>query len=183
MKCGKLTAKLRDAVPVCFLVNGREVKRFKNIEIPDDIKELEYTDFRFDVPEGGGAITFKIMFDEGILPEVWPEARTRLHRAAKEEPETPTEPIAPTTEELVEEAPTTDATEEMVASYHVTGDKRKALVNSIAAWLDIDPTYMKAPTYAYKIGEYIVDREGTLTGPMNDELVEFLACQGYMAGI
>ena len=60
MKCGKLTAKLRDAVPVCFIVNGREVKRYKNIEIPDEVKELEYSDFRFDVPESG-AITFKII--------------------------------------------------------------------------------------------------------------------------
>ena len=34
MKCGKLTAKLRDAVPVRFYENGREVKRYKNIEIP-----------------------------------------------------------------------------------------------------------------------------------------------------
>ena len=42
MKCGKLTAKLRDAVPVRFYENGREIKRFKNIEIPDAIKELEY---------------------------------------------------------------------------------------------------------------------------------------------
>ena len=88
MKCGKLTAKLRDAVPVCFLVNGKEVKRFKNIEIPDEIKELEYTDFRFDVPEMGGAITFKLMFAEGILPEVWPEARTRQHRNEKVETNT-----------------------------------------------------------------------------------------------
>ena len=59
MKCGKLTAKLRDAVPVRFYENGREIKRYKNIEIPDAIKELEFRDFRFDVPESG-PITFKI---------------------------------------------------------------------------------------------------------------------------
>ena len=50
MEMGKLTAKLRDAVPVCFLVEGREIKRYKNIEIPDDLKKLEYQDFKFDVP-------------------------------------------------------------------------------------------------------------------------------------
>ena len=33
MECGKLTAKLRDAVPFCFMVDGKEVKRYKNIEI------------------------------------------------------------------------------------------------------------------------------------------------------
>ena len=54
MECGKLTAKLRDAVPVCFMVNDREVKRYKNIEIPAEIKHLEYCGFRFDVPEDGG---------------------------------------------------------------------------------------------------------------------------------
>ena len=32
MKCGKLTAKFRDAVPVRFYENGREIKRFKNCE-------------------------------------------------------------------------------------------------------------------------------------------------------
>ena len=57
MECGKLTAKLRDAVPVCFMVDGKEVKRFKNIEIPDEIKQLPFIDFKFDVP-ATGAITF-----------------------------------------------------------------------------------------------------------------------------
>ena len=39
MKCGKLTTKLRDAVPVCFIEEGKEIKRVKNIEIPDAITE------------------------------------------------------------------------------------------------------------------------------------------------
>ena len=82
MKCGKLTAKLRDAVPVRFYENGREVKRYKNIEIPDAVKELEFQDFKFDVPLNG-AITFKIFFERGILPEVWPEARQRRTRGSK----------------------------------------------------------------------------------------------------
>jgi hypothetical protein len=35
MEMGKLTAeKLRDAVPVCLLVEGKEIRRYKNIEIP-----------------------------------------------------------------------------------------------------------------------------------------------------
>ena len=84
MECGKLTAKLRDAVPVCFIENGKEVKRFKNIEIPDEIKKLPFQDFEFSVPVTG-AITFKIMFEEGVLPKNWPEARTRKTRKAKPE--------------------------------------------------------------------------------------------------
>ena len=82
MKCGKLTAKLRDAVQVRFYENGREIKRYKNIEIPDAIKELEFTGFKFDVPESG-PITFKIYFKPGTLPETWPEARKRKARMPK----------------------------------------------------------------------------------------------------
>ena len=84
MKCGKLTAKLRDAVPVCFIENGKEVKRFKNIEIPDEIKKLLYQDFEFSMPVTE-AITFKITFEEGVLPKVWPETRVRKIRLAKKE--------------------------------------------------------------------------------------------------
>nr|MCR5819204.1 hypothetical protein [Prevotella sp.] len=84
MKCGKLTAKLRDAVPVCFIEEGKEIKRVKNIEIPDAIKELEYKEFKFDVPLSG-SITFKMYFERGTLPETWPEPRQRKTRAKKDE--------------------------------------------------------------------------------------------------
>jgi hypothetical protein len=70
MEMGKLTAKLRDAVPVCFLVEGKEIKRYKNIEIPDELKKLQYRDFKFDIP-AHGAIIFKIMFEPGVLPDVF----------------------------------------------------------------------------------------------------------------
>lgn len=82
MKTGKITAKLRDAVPVCLMVNGEEVKRYKNIELPDELKEVEMTDFHFNV-HMDGKITFEIHYEEGALPEIFPEARTRVSRAAK----------------------------------------------------------------------------------------------------
>lgn len=97
MELGKLTAKLRDAVPVCLLVESKEIKRYKNIEIPDEIKKLEYQDFKFDVPLNG-AITFKIMFEPGVLPETFPQARE--HRPRKllaqetQETQSASEPIA-----------------------------------------------------------------------------------------
>ena len=53
MECGKLTAKLRDAVPVCFMVNDHEVKRYKNIEIPEEIKAA--VDYVVPKPFGAGA--------------------------------------------------------------------------------------------------------------------------------
>ena len=62
MECGKLTAKLRDAVPVCFMVNDHEVKRYKNIEIPI-IKILkkgkEYHGFRYTNMIGKARMTMK----------------------------------------------------------------------------------------------------------------------------
>lgn len=50
MECGKLIAKFREAVPVCVIVNGMEVKRLKNVEIPDEIKKLPFVASKFDVP-------------------------------------------------------------------------------------------------------------------------------------
>ena len=79
MGCGKLTEKFRDAMPVCFNENGKEVKRFKNIEIPDEIRKLLRRGFEFSVPVTG-AIPFKIMVEEGVLPKVWSDARTRRNR-------------------------------------------------------------------------------------------------------
>ena len=50
MKTGKITAKLRDAVPVCLMVESKELKRYKNIDLPDTLKEAEMLDFHFNVP-------------------------------------------------------------------------------------------------------------------------------------
>lgn len=82
MKTGKITAKLRDAVPVCLMVEGKEVKRYKNIELPDMLKEVEMKDFHFNVPTDG-KITFEIHYEPGVLPEVFPEARGKVTRAEK----------------------------------------------------------------------------------------------------
>ena len=206
MKCGKLTAKLRDAVPVCFLENDREVMRYKNIEIPNSLKSLEFSGFRFDVPSNGVAITFKIMFAEGVLPTVWPEARSRKHHGAKteetgeeagtmekepesaailEKPETNDEPIQegqalaqPAEIQNTEQEP---SKEQMNLNYYVISDRRKALVDNISIFLGMDAVYLRAPSYGYRIGEYTVSREGTVTGPVNQSMVEFLESQGYKA--
>lgn len=210
MKCGKLTAKLRNAVPVCFLVNGREVKRFKNVEIPDDIKELEYTDFRFDVPEGGGAITFKIIFEEGVLPKVWPEARARKTRkvkseeapipekitdglqAALEQAEADGQPVAEIAEAAVQGAEittelsgqeltiTAHEPETIEADFNVTGERRKALVEAVKAFVGMPAVYQNAPTFAYAIGEYTVSKTGTLTGLANEALMAALNAKGFI---
>ncbi len=229
MKCGKLTAKLRDAVPVCFVEEGKEIKRIKNIEIPDSIKDLEYKEFKFDVPMSG-AITFKIYFEPGILPETWPEPRqrkTRSHKNTDPEPvpEQPdqdainaaTEAIAAAMEQAGEEGQPVDEftqaaaqgaeitteiieaedgsheiiitaedelddeplPEAMEIHYNVPGSTRKALANAIGEIIGTYPSYQAAPSFAYIIGEYTLDRNGALTGPRNSQLLLALDQYGY----
>ncbi len=198
MECGKLTAKLRDTVPVCFIENGKEIRRFKNIEIPDEIKRLPYASFKFDVP-ASGAITFKIMFEPGVLPEEWPKARHRVHRG---------EIVLPTTKEQKTTAKPKHKTEAdvlpnqldadkvsppeqihkptigdknsiMQVTFDVTGDRRKALVLAIARFVGEQPKYQNPPSYAYIVGEYTIDRKGTVIGPANDALIAVLREKGF----
>lgn len=202
MKCGKLTAKLRDAVPVRFYENGKEVKRYKNIEIPDAVKELEFQDFKFDVPLNG-AITFKLFFEQGILPEIWPEARqsrTRVSKATEEEPVTenadldvlkmPQDAADPADEEEVQEGDVSageafkaeddlSTQETMEVRFDVAGSARKALAAAIGEHTGAYPNYQAAPSFAYLIGDYTLDRTGTLAGPKNDYLIRALAEDGY----
>ena len=210
MKCGKLTAKLRDAVPVCFIEEGKEIKRVKNIEIPDAIKELEYKGFKFDVPMSG-AITFKFYFEPGTLPETCPEPRQRKTRAKKDEiaapagedaaqdaPEMAQEAADPQLEEefpqdeveaadeTAEAASEDDPEEEeepipetMEIHYDVPGSARKALASAIGEIIGTYPSYQAAPSFAYIIGEYTLDRNGVLTGPRNSQLMLTLDQDGY----
>ena len=209
MKCGKLTAKLRDAVPVCFIEEGKEIKRAKNIEIPDAIKELEYKGFKFDVPMSG-AITFKIMFEEGVLPKVWPEARTRKTRKAKPEEAPMPEKIATGLQAALEQAQaegqpvaeiaeavaqgaeitaelngqvltiTAHEPENMEAVFNVTGERRKALVEAVKAFVDAPAVYQNAPSFAYVIGDYTVSKTGTVSGPANEALMAALNAKGFI---
>ena len=204
MKTGKITAKLRDAVPVCLMVNGEEVKRYKNIELPDELKEAEMIDFHFNV-HMDGKITFEIHYEEGVLPEVFPEARTRVSRATKAatkaaaqeitevmaveatKPETEAAPQeSPQTDEIPAEDPGEPTTEEseqggIKAAYNVTGVRRKQLVTAVGDFIGAKPEYLRAPTYAFAVGSYNIDKEGTLTGPENPALIESLKEQGFIA--
>ena len=197
MKTGKITAKLRDAVPVCLMVNGEEVKRYKNIELPDELKEVEMTDFHFNV-HMDGKITFEIHYEEGALPEIFPEARTRVSREAKAAAKAATQESAEVmtveatepeersqTEEIPAEDPGEPATEGnepegIEAAYHVTGVRRKELVAAVGDFIGAKPEYLRAPTYAFAVGSYNIDKEGTLTGPENPALIESLKEQGFL---
>ena len=177
MKTGKITAKLRDAVPVCLMVEGNEVMRYKNIELPDALKEVEMTDFHFNV-HMDGKITFDIHYEQGVLPEEAPAAEDS---AAEIE-------AAPEAEEATEEA-AAEAIESDEASgnstmeicYNVTGPRRKELATAVGDIIGMTPVYQKAPTYAFTIGEYTIDRNGTLIGAENKALTDALAEQGFTA--
>ena len=210
MECGKLTAKLRDAVPVCFIENGKEIRRFKNIEIPDEIKKLPYQGFEFSVPVTG-AITFKITFEEGILPKAWPEARARKSRkvspeeapmperitaglqAALEQAEAEGQPVAEVVEAAAQGAKiTTELNEQeltitahepetMEAAFNLTGERRKVLVEAVKAFIDAPAVYQNAPSFAYVIGDYTVNKTGTISGPVNEALMAALNAKGFIA--
>ena len=226
MKTGRITAKLRDAVPVCLMVEGKEVKRYKNIELPDSIKEVELLDFHFNVP-ADGKITFEIHYASGVLPETFPEPRAKVTRAEKAaaktqkkatqeeatdtpapketapaiipeeppvmqaaeskeataEPETAEDTAKQAAENAgpAEEAEATKEASTMEISYNVTGPRRKELATAVGDFIGTAPVYQKAPTYAFAIGSYIIDRNGTLSGEKNEELTEALAAQGFTA--
>ena len=153
MEMGKLTEKLRDAVPVCFFVDGKEIKRYKNIEIPDELKKLEYQDFKFDVPLNG-AITFKIMFEPGVLPEEFPQARERKTRTPVPQGTEPQVPVV-AEETMLEEAQLTDTlpvdTMEALAL---------ALEDAQAAGEQVD-ALAEAATYGEAIKAEIIGDEAT----------------------
>ena len=76
-----------------------------------------------------------------------------------------------------EEAPATHTPEEL--AYNVTGERRKALVAAVANYTGEQAIYQNAPTFAYHIGQYAVDKNGLLTGPIDNALIQWLADEGF----
>jgi hypothetical protein len=69
----------------------------------------------------------------------------------------------------------------MELKYNVTGSERKSLVGAISTALDSPTKYLGAPTFAYEVGSYHIDKVGTLTGPDNLDLEDALHQQGFSA--
>lgn len=59
----------------------------------------------------------------------------------------------------------------MNLSYNVTSSERKSLVAAISHELNAPTKYLGAPTFAYEVGGYHIDKTGTVTGEDNRELV------------
>lgn len=67
--------------------------------------------------------------------------------------------------------------------FNVPGKKRKELVESIANWLGEESMYLGAPSFAYHIGNQIIDRNGILSlVGLSDEAVEHLLEHLYEEG-
>ena len=69
----------------------------------------------------------------------------------------------------------------MELKYNVTGNKRKSLVGAISTALDAPTNYLGAPTFAYEVGGYRIDKAGMLTGPDNLDLEDSLHQAGFDA--
>ncbi|MDR2646596.1 MAG: hypothetical protein LBB67_00490 [Oscillospiraceae bacterium] len=54
---------------------------------------------------------------------------------------------------------------------NTTGDTRKKLVGEISHHQNAPTQYLGMPSAAYKVGDYVIDRQGTVTGPDDWELV------------
>jgi len=54
--------------------------------------------------------------------------------------------------------------------YNLAGAERKTLVGAISQELNAPTRYLGAPSFAYEVGNYHIDKAGTLTGPDNLDL-------------
>ncbi len=60
----------------------------------------------------------------------------------------------------------------MQIKYDVTGDRRKALVAVMRDVLQDTTRYLGAPSFAFQVGAYTVDKNGTVTCPDNTDEVQ-----------
>ena len=67
----------------------------------------------------------------------------------------------------------------MEYEFKVTGQRRKELATAISEILDTPANYLGAPTFAYEIGEYLIDKSGTVTGEYRLSLMDELKAHGF----
>ena len=53
----------------------------------------------------------------------------------------------------------------MTINCNVTSTDRKRLAQVLGEILSIEPVYMKAPTFAYVLGDYTIDKDGAISCP------------------
>ena len=144
------------------------------------------------------------------MPKVWPEARVRKSRkvsseeapmperiaaglqAALAQAEAEGQPVAEIAEAVAQGAEitaelngqeltiTAHEPEKMEAPFNVNGERRKALVEDVKAFVDAPAVYQNAPSFAYVIGDYTISKIGTLSGPANEALMAALNAKGFI---
>lgn len=70
--------------------------------------------------------------------------------------------------------------------YHVTGERRKALVKAISEILGEDAVYLGTPNFSYKVGPCIINHDGAILFPLSqpsevEDLREKLQARGFTA--
>lgn len=74
----------------------------------------------------------------------------------------------------------------MIIRYNVTGEGRKRLAYELGKITLWEPVYAKAPTFAYKVSNYTVDKTGAVICPTGmtkdvlDRLISLLKEQGFV---
>ena len=75
----------------------------------------------------------------------------------------------------------------MVIKYNVTGAERKRLVAALSNLMGVKAKYLGMPSMAYEVGDFIIDKDGTLelAGKADSEeierVAEHLASEGFIA--
>ena len=73
--------------------------------------------------------------------------------------------------------------------YNVTGTERKRLVQAISAYTQADTKYLGAPTFAYQVDYFTIDRNGVVSfddradSEQIEGLIETLAEQGFVSQV
>jgi len=65
-------------------------------------------------------------------------------------------------------------------NFNVSGKERKQLVMVISEILGVEAIYKKPPTYAFEIGNIVVDRNGCVIGELSHEFLTALAERGFV---
>lgn len=63
--------------------------------------------------------------------------------------------------------------------FNVTGTERKKLVGAISEILNMPMNYLGAPTFSYEVGDYTINKNGTVSGEFNLGLFATLEQKGF----
>ena len=65
--------------------------------------------------------------------------------------------------------------QDITLNFGVSGEARKKLVKAVSAYKSVPSEYLGVPSFAFRVDEMIIDREGVLVieGGMEDEEYKF----------